>query len=161
MPDGGLRADVAAALAASRALVGVAARSLGELPDDVTLPQFRALVVLSNGEPLAMGALATELGLHPSTATRLVDRLVERGLVQRLRARRDDADRRQSLVTLTDAGRDVVRDVTVRRVADLRRILGRLSPEDRRSVAEAMQRFADVAGGVADASWELGWDRRT
>jgi DNA-binding MarR family transcriptional regulator len=142
-------------------LVGVAARSLGELPDDVTLPQFRALVVLSDGELRPMGELAEELALHPSTATRLVDRLVDRRLVRRVRAPETAVDRRRALVGLTASGRKVVERVTVRRVADLRRILRTLPADERRAVADAMARFAEAAAGLADASWELGWDRRS
>ena len=45
-------------LIASRALLGVIARSLAPVMDTVTLPQFRVLVVLSNFGPLRMGELA-------------------------------------------------------------------------------------------------------
>ena len=53
-------------LVASRALVGVAARSLAGV-DDITLPQFRALVVLTGGIPVTVGDLATTLDIHRST----------------------------------------------------------------------------------------------
>ena len=66
-----------AVLRASRALVGVAARSLAEVEDDVTLPQFRALVVLAAGER-QLGELAEALDVHPSSATRLCTRLDRR-----------------------------------------------------------------------------------
>lgn len=42
-------------LTASRALLGVIARSLATVMDTVTLPQFRVLVVLSDFGPLRMG----------------------------------------------------------------------------------------------------------
>ena len=71
-------------LTASRALVAVAARSLAvAAPADVTLPQYRALVVLAARGPTRVGDLADALGIHPSTATRLCDRLVDRRLVRR------------------------------------------------------------------------------
>ncbi|MGZ6975501.1 MAG: MarR family transcriptional regulator, partial [Acidimicrobiia bacterium] len=57
-----------AVLLASRALVGVAARSLAEVEDEVTLPQFRALVVLATADR-NLGDLAEALDVHPSTAT--------------------------------------------------------------------------------------------
>ena len=65
---------VDAVLAASRALVGVAAASISVLGDEVTLPQFRALVLVSDGRATAPGDLAVALGIHPSNATRVVDR---------------------------------------------------------------------------------------
>ena len=45
---------VDAFVAASRALVAVAARSLADLSDDITLPQYRALVVLRTRGPSAL-----------------------------------------------------------------------------------------------------------
>src|SRR5437868_15225897 len=80
---GSLDDAVAQALVASRALVGVAARSLSALEADVTLPQYRALVLLSSRGEQNVSALADALGIHPSTATRLCDRLLNKGLIDR------------------------------------------------------------------------------
>ncbi|HYV60725.1 MAG TPA: MarR family transcriptional regulator, partial [Acidimicrobiia bacterium] len=62
-----------AVLDASRALVAVAARSLAGVADDVTLPQYRALVVLATEGAQSLGELAAALGVHTSTATRMCD----------------------------------------------------------------------------------------
>src|SRR5438132_13258844 len=70
-------------LRASRVLVAVAARSLVGVDRDVTLPQFRALVVLASRGPLNPGAFADALGVHVSTATRMCDRLVAKGRMRR------------------------------------------------------------------------------
>ena len=82
-------------LAASRALVAVAARSLAA-PGMGTLPQYRALVVLAARGPQGTAELAAALAVNPSTATRMCDRLVRKGLVRRpagrTAARRDRAD---------------------------------------------------------------------
>src|SRR5215470_14760983 len=72
-------------LAASPALVAVAARSLAAAGEDVTLPQYRALVVLAARGPQGTAELAAALTVNPSTATRLCDRLVRKGLVRRHR----------------------------------------------------------------------------
>src|SRR5664279_4938853 len=74
---------VAVTLVASRALVGVAARSLSALEPDVTLPQYRALVLLRSRGDQNVSALADALGVHPSTATRLCDRLLKKGFIDR------------------------------------------------------------------------------
>ncbi len=152
--DRRLQRDVDAVLRGSRALVGVAARSL-DLPDDVTLAQFRALVVLAGHGPQPVGALAAELAVHASTATRLVDRLVAKDLVERVAAEPGD-DRRQSHVALAHAGAALIAHVSRRRRRELRTILARLSGE-RAEVVAAMTVFADVAGEAAESSWELGW----
>src|SRR3954452_10273924 len=80
---------VDALLSASRAMVALAARSLAGLDADVTLPQFRALVVLAARGPQRAVDIATELGVNPSTGTRMCDRLVRKGLVRRTRTAGD------------------------------------------------------------------------
>ena len=70
-----------ALLTASRVLVAVSARSLAGISDEVTLAQYRTLVVLASRGPQTLQALATELEVVPSTATRMCDRLVRKGLV--------------------------------------------------------------------------------
>src|SRR5437016_4954599 len=74
---------VSAVLLASRALVGIAARSLAAAPAHVTLVQYRLLVLLVSRGPQTPSALADELGAARSSVTRLCDRLVAKGLITR------------------------------------------------------------------------------
>jgi DNA-binding MarR family transcriptional regulator len=146
--------DVAdALLRASRALVGVAARSLTELPDGVTIPQLRVLVLLEGG-PLTAGTLAARLGVHHSTGTRLVDRLVAKRYVKR----RDlGPDRRATYLELAAAGRRVVDRVTAARREAMETIVERIPPTERDGVLRAMACFAEAAGEHAVDAWSLGW----
>ena len=66
---------VEALMTASRVLVGITARSLAGLPAEVTLPQFRALVVLASRGPQRPADISAELGVAPSTGTRMCERL--------------------------------------------------------------------------------------
>jgi DNA-binding MarR family transcriptional regulator len=95
-------------LGASRVLVALAARSLGQLDADVTLVQYRALVVLASRGPQRTIDLATEMEVAPSTVTRMCDRLVRKDLVRRYRR---VEDRRATWVGLTEMGRDLVGEV--------------------------------------------------
>ena len=61
-------AAVDAVLTASRTLVAVATTSLGEAADDITIAQYRALVVLASRGPQRMADLAGALDVAPSTA---------------------------------------------------------------------------------------------
>ena len=99
-------------LAASRALVAVAARSLAAAGDEVTLPQYRALVVLAARGPQGTAELAAALAVNPSTTTRMCDRLVRKRLIRRYR---QPGDRRAIRIALTAAGRDLVVEVTRQR----------------------------------------------
>jgi len=150
----GLEEAADAALFASRALVGVAARSLAAIESTITLVQYRALVVLASRESRNVGNLAVALGIHASTATRLCDRLVEKGLIDR---KTSAASRREVELGLTVEGRALVRSVTARRRREIIKIIGRLEPAQRASLVAAFGAFADAAGETPDSAWKLGW----
>ena len=139
-----------AAVEASRALVAVAARSIAEL-EDVTLPQFRALVLLASRGPHLSGELASMLGVHPSTLTRLVDRLAGKDLVTRSTA----SDRREVVVAIATRGVEAVRAVTEARRQELREVMKRIPPDRRTAVVEAFRDFADAAGEVPENEWAV------
>ena len=141
---------VDAVLTASRSLIAVATRSLGAAAEETTIAQYRALVVLASRGPQRMVDLAGALGVAPSTAGRMCDRLVRKGLIRRHRAR---ADRRAVLVSVTAAGRLVVDQATERRRALIEDILAKLPTGTQRAVAEALAAFADAAGEVPDSQW--------
>ena len=150
----GLDAVTDAVLTASRVLVAVAARSLAEASDDVTLPQFRALVVLASQGPQLLGSLAQQLDVNPSTASRLCDRLQKKKLVERRTA---ENSRRETEVSLSDKGREMVDLVTRRRRVAITRILISVPERQRASMVKALQAFNDAAGEVPEQSWSLGW----
>lgn len=136
--------DAAAVLTASRGLLGVVARSLAPALEQVSLPQFRALVVLSShGEPMRSGALATALGVHPSTFSRNADRLEAGGWVRRVE---NPDSRREVLVELTPEGTHLVDLVTRRRRTEIAAVLRRLDDDERRLVVDAFELFTRAAG---------------
>ena len=146
-------AAVDAVLTASRSLIAVATRSLGAAAEETTIAQYRALVVLASRGPQRMVDLAEALGVAPSTAGRMCDRLVRKQLIRRHRAR---TDRRAVLVSVTAAGRQVVDQATARRRALIEDILRKLPAGRQHAVAEALQAFADAAGEVPDNQWPPG-----
>jgi DNA-binding MarR family transcriptional regulator len=140
---------------ASRALVGIAARSLAPLEaDGVTLAQYRALLLVAEGRAQGPGDLATGLGIHPSNATRLVDRLVAKGLLER---ETSDADRREVSLATTPAARRLLARVLDGRRSTIEEVLSALSPEEVSAIGGALRRFAEAAGEPADDAWRLGW----
>jgi len=143
-----------AVLLASRVLVAVAARSLAEVSDDVTLPQYRALVVLASRGPQLLGALAEQLDVNPSTASRLCDRLERKNLVSR---RLSEASRREVEIELTEAGRKIVDNVTGRRRLQIMRILMSVPERQRTNLVKALTAFNEAAGEAPEQSWSLGW----
>jgi DNA-binding MarR family transcriptional regulator len=147
-------AAVQALMLASRAFVGLTARSLAAVDGEVTLPQFRALVVLAVRGTQRSIDIAEELQVNPSTGTRMLDRLTRKGLVRRLRS---SADRRVVQVRLTKAGREVVEQVLTRRRTDLERLVAATTELWQPQVTEALTAFAEAAGEVGEQDWWLGW----
>ena len=140
---------------ASRALVAVAARSLADI-DDITLPQYRALIVLRNHPGIAVTDLAEALDVHPSTATRLCDRLARKQLIRRAQGTQD---RRSTELHLAAAGRRLIERVTDRRRRDLAAIAAKLPDDVRARAVDALVAFAEAAGepvGLDLFGWEPG-----
>jgi len=139
-----------AVMTASRTMVAVATQSLGSVAESTTIAQYRALVVLASRGPQRVSDLAGVLGVTPSTAGRMCDRLLRNGLIRRDRAR---ADRRAVQVSITAAGREVVDQATARRRELIVGILGRLPARRQSAVAGALGAFAAAAGEVPDSQW--------
>jgi DNA-binding MarR family transcriptional regulator len=141
-------------LLASRALVGVAARSLAATEDQITLVQYRALVALGAHGEQNVGRLADVLGIHPSTATRLCDRLILKGFIDR---RTSAESRREVTLALSDSGRALIRAETARRRRAIRRIVARLDEATQLEIIDAFGALAGAAEEVTDQAWKLGW----
>jgi DNA-binding MarR family transcriptional regulator len=146
-------AAIEAMLLASRAMVGIAARSLPE-DADVTLVQFRALVLLNRDGASNAGRLAELLAVSPSTVTGLCDRLIAKGLV----AREPRAtNRREVVVTLAPAGKELVDSAVAIRRKEIARILAKVAPADLEGMVEALSAFAEAAEDSPAQVWSTGW----
>lgn len=73
-----------------------------------TGPQWRTLKILQRREGLHQGQIAELLEVEPITCSRMIDRLVEAGLVER---RGDPDDRRAWRIFLTDKARPILDDL--------------------------------------------------
>ena len=73
----------------------------------VTPAQLRVLQIVGEKKDPTAKALATQMGVSQATVTALVDKLVARGLVSRLTSAQD---RRQTKITLTNQGEDVLEE---------------------------------------------------
>jgi DNA-binding MarR family transcriptional regulator len=143
-----------ALLEASKTLVGIAQRTLPAEPQ-VTLIQFRALTVLEGDQGVRSADLADALGVSPSTATRLCDRLVRAGLVSRVAS---DDDRREVRLSLTPSGTRLVRDGLARRRRALSRLVAKIPTEDRVSFVRGLRVFEGAVVIDKQPAWALGWN---
>jgi DNA-binding MarR family transcriptional regulator len=138
-------------LTASRLLVAISARSISQVDETITIPQFRTLVILSNRGPINLATLASLLGVQPSATGRMVDRLVAAELIDRLP---HPTSRRELLAALTKRGREVVRKVTEYRRAEIAQIVEKMPVAERHGLIRALTAFS-AAGGEPDVHLEI------
>ncbi|WP_228389109.1 MarR family winged helix-turn-helix transcriptional regulator [Cumulibacter manganitolerans] len=139
--------EVDAVMAAARVLVGVVARSVAEVESQVSVPQLRVLVLIATRGALNLSSLAEAIGVHPSNATRTVERLVSAGFVDRRDA---PDDRRNVRLTLTKKGSRLVASVFEHRRAAIEEVVGRMPQDKRRALPAALESFAEAAGEPAE-----------
>jgi DNA-binding MarR family transcriptional regulator len=137
-------------LTATRALIALSTRSLGELAHDLSAAQYRALVVLASRGPRRMVDLAQLLGVEPSSLGRMCERLVRKGFVRRRRSR---SDRRIVIVSLSPRGRRVLDDATAARRTVIREALAVLSAEQQLAATVALRALSRAAGEIPDDEW--------
>ena len=154
-PEIDSEAIVDAVLSASRVLVAVAARSLGDVAEEVTLTQYRTLVVLASRGPQSLAELADAVDVTPPTATRMCDRLIKKGLIVR---RHERGDRRLIRLTLAKDGRKLVDAVTQRRRTEISHLMEAIPLDQQAALVDSLQRLTAAAGEVPEQDWSTGWD---
>ena len=113
---------------------------------ELTLAQVRVLRRLAK-HPQTLGQLGAELALAPPSVTRLVDRLEERGLIERSR---ELEDRRKVVATVTDEGRRLVSAIPFLDGTAIRVAVERMKGADRERIAAAMSEFNAAVRQVED-----------
>jgi DNA-binding MarR family transcriptional regulator len=108
---------------------------------ELELSPPQAIVLRLLAEPRAMSELATAMHCDNSNVTGIVDRLEERGLVERRNAERD---RRVKLIATTRRGREL-REELNRRIAEPPEALRGLSAADQRALRDILARALESA----------------
>lgn len=139
---------VAALLAVTPVLVGVATRAVEGLEDGVSLAQFRLLLVLADHGPAPSSVVARRLGTAPSTVTRAADQLEPAGHLTR---RREEANRTVVTLELTATGRELVARVLDRRHAELAALVSRLPRDVTARLADDLDALHAAAGDTGTA----------
>lgn len=111
------------------------------LDHGVTVPQLLCLTKVVEAGRLSVKEIAREIYLGSSTLVGILDRLEKSGYVRRERAVRD---RRQVMITPTDAGREVVRRSPSPLQQNLVRALERLPGSERAEIAQALERVVEM-----------------
>ncbi|ADD02297.1 MULTISPECIES: MarR family winged helix-turn-helix transcriptional regulator [Thermoanaerobacter] len=118
------------------------ANDLSEFQKDLTIGEQQVIIILSENKsnPMYMKDIALELGISPSTLTSIVDKLVEKGLVQR---DSDLEDRRKIQISLTKKGQDLYKHLAMFREKILQPIFEKLSPQELETLKNILQKIKE------------------
>ena len=109
----------------------------------VSMTQLHVMSMLERHGDMAMSRLAEMIDVSLSSATGLVDRMEERGYLERLRV---PDDRRVVLVRISETGRKLLDEIELLRTELLRTVLERMDPGQLDGLARAT---ADLRGALA------------
>ena len=132
-----VRAAMSELLAAERRLRGRDPNRPGEL----SATQVRALFQLDRGEACTAGELAKRADLSPASMTAMLDQLEQSGIVER---RRSEKDRRQVIVSLTDAGHETLAARRTHIEARTQAVLGGYSDGELEAASRVMRSLAEL-----------------
>jgi len=147
--DADTQAEAAAIDTAAEALLSVWDAAREGAADRVSGSQLRAMLVVEEFDGINLRGLAGSLGMILSSASRLCDRLVAAGMVERFPGR---TDRREIALHLTPVGRRLLEDLRAERRRRLAEVLSRMSPAARHALLRGLTDFgAALAGPDAGA----------
>ncbi len=112
----------------------------------VRLADFRALRILRDNGPMPISRFAAAFAIVRSTATGVVDRLEERGLIERTFGK---SDRRTIDVRITPRGLTALEDSTLFRESDIGQRIAVLPESEQRQLADLLERLDGEAASVA------------
>lgn len=116
-------------------------------PDGLSRRDAQVLQHLDSDPPVRAGELARHLGIGPPALSAAIDRLEERGFAER---RPFAADRRQTEILLTSAGRKVKNSASVLDAELVTDLLHRLTPTERSQAVEGLRLLARAATEIIE-----------
>lgn len=115
----------------------------GYLNSSFSVAEVRVLYELAHREKTTASELARELGFDPGYLSRILHGFKKRDLIDK---KPSEADGRQNLLWLTEAGRDVFAPLQARSHDDIGAMLGRLSPAEQSRLVDAMASIEALLG---------------
>lgn len=113
----------------------------------ISSTHLHVLFLLECDGAQTMGHLAEQMGASLPNLTGIVDRMAERGLVERLR---DDDDRRVVVVRATPAGRLAVEEIDMVRRRQFGRLIETLSPAQQERALRTFRELREAAERIQD-----------
>jgi DNA-binding MarR family transcriptional regulator len=110
---------------------------------DLSYNQYKMLLTIYDKGSCQLNLLARELQIAMSSASEMVDRLVNLGFVYRTV---DEENRRQVVIYTTERGEELIRELRRGIVENYRTLLARLSEQDQDRLVRAFETLAEVLG---------------
>jgi DNA-binding MarR family transcriptional regulator len=149
-PNGEQPTDLSTAVHdAAEALAVLWTRTAGGVAHQVSASQLRALISISRAGTTNLTQLAESLGAMLSSASRLCERLVAAGLIERRPAA---ANRHELALALTPEGERLLERLETQRRVDIAEILDRMTPAAQAQLLTGLEAFSHAAHLHAPAS---------
>jgi DNA-binding MarR family transcriptional regulator len=107
----------------------------------VSLPQARTLAFLKRCPGASLSTLADSIGVTKATASNLVDRMVQRGMISR---EEDPNERRCIVLSLTGSGEKALNEANELAVIELSKVLANVPPDRLQKIYEGMTELRSV-----------------
>ena len=114
---------------------------------NLTIGQLKTLFFLAFEGSTSLGKLAEALNVTPPNVTGIVERLVEQGLVSR---DENPENRRMLLLTLTDAGKNLLSDLRHNDTRYMNNLFKKLSDDDLKALAQGLRAVLEVSKEFTD-----------
>ncbi len=133
--------------------------AMESFPGDASIskPELLALEAISREEGLMMSDLGKRLDISLSTATGIIDRLIEKKFVKR---ERNGGDRRVVRVLLTDKGRKTNQTYQKQKKELFGRMLGALDPQEQGELIKILEKIAGAIKQEAGEKYGKGIDSK-
>jgi len=140
--------DIETRIAAVRRFNRFFTRRLGVLREGLlhtpySLTESRILYEIANRDHVIAADLSKELGLDPGYLSRMLDRLEQQGLIQKVQS---PSDGRQRLLRLTPDGEEAASLLDRRSREEIGEMLGNLSEQDQNRLMQAMHTIEQLLG---------------
>ncbi|SNB47309.1 MarR family winged helix-turn-helix transcriptional regulator [Geobacter sp. DSM 9736] len=112
---------------------------------DLTYNQYKMLLTISDSDSCSLNQLARQLGIAMSSASEMVDRLVQIGLVTRVI---DEENRRQVTIFATQKGIEVILELQRGILDNYRTLLEKLPEVEQERLVQAFEMLAEVLGSL-------------
>ena len=117
-----------------------------KLCSELTISQVRALAIFANeNEPLKMSDVSKKLNVCMPTATQLIDKLVNIGLLERIK---DEGDRRLVLISINDKGRRIFGKTLERRKESFKWWFSKIDTEEQRKLLDTIENLIEIVNKV-------------